>query len=181
MRRTTLRDLYLDELKELYSAEHQLVGILPRIARAATSPLLAKAILHHASQTERQFDRLEELFREIEVNPHGKACSVMKKLLDECREIMREEIDARVKDTALLATLKRIEHFEIAGYECTRTLAKLLGYERASQSLQETLDEEKAADVKLTRMAEAVIQSEVPVPQTHSPALELFIFRSSDD
>jgi ferritin-like metal-binding protein YciE len=159
-----LHDLYVDELKDLYSAEHQLLKALPKMAKAASAPQLAKAFTDHLEETEGQVERLEKIFKKLDVSPKGKTCKAMEGLLEEGKEVMEEDADPMVMDAALIAAGQRVEHYEMAGYGCVRTFARLLGYEQAADLLQKTLDEEGAADKKLTKLAETVINVEAVSP-----------------
>ena len=156
----TLKDLYVSELKDLYNAEHQLLKALPKMAKAASSPALAKAFTDHLAETEQQIERLETIFVELEIGPKGKKCKAMEGLLEEGKEVMAEDSDPSVKDAALISAAQRVEHYEMAGYGCVRTFARLLGFDDAADLLQETLDEEGTADKKLTELAESVINVE---------------------
>ncbi|HEX3148603.1 MAG TPA: ferritin-like domain-containing protein [Gemmataceae bacterium] len=153
----SLRDLYVDELKDLYNAENQLLKALPRMAKAATHPELKAAFTEHLEVTHGQISRLEGVFKELGEKPTGKKCKAMEGLIDEAKEILDEDADPNVLDAALIACAQRVEHYEMAGYGCVRTFARLLGYEKASSRLQETLDEEGEADHKLTELAESII------------------------
>ncbi len=153
----SLHDLYVNELKDLYSAENQLVKALPKMAKAANSPELRDAITEHLEVTKGQVQRLETIFKELETSPKGKKCKAMEGLIEEGKEVMEEEAAPGVLDAALIAAAQRVEHYEIAGYGCVRTFANLLGFEEAAGLLQETLDEEADADKKLTELAESVI------------------------
>jgi ferritin-like metal-binding protein YciE len=166
MKLETLHDLYVDELKDLYSAEHQLLKALPKMAKAASAPQLAKAFTDHLEETKGQVDRLEKIFKKLDVSPKGKTCKAMEGLLEEGKEVMEEDADPTVMDAALIAAAQRVEHYEMAGYGCVRTFARLLGYEQAAGLLQATLDEEGAADKKLTKLAETVINVEAVAPAT---------------
>jgi ferritin-like metal-binding protein YciE len=164
MKLATLHDLYVDELKDLYNAEHQLLRALPKMAKAASDPQLAKAFTDHLAETEGQVERLEKIFKKLDASPKGKKCKAMEGLLEEGKEVMAEDADPTVMDAALIAAAQRVEHYEIAGYGCVRTFARSLGDEHASELLQETLDEEGAADKKLTQLAETVINAEAVAP-----------------
>jgi ferritin-like metal-binding protein YciE len=166
MKLETLHDLYVDELKDLYSAEHQLVKALPKMAKAASDPQLAKAFTDHLAETEGQVERLDKIFKSLDVSPKGKTCKAMEGLLKEGKEVMAEEADPTVMDAALIAAAQRVEHYEMAGYGCVRTFARLLGEDEAADLLQATLDEEGAADKKLTKLAETVINVEAVAPDT---------------
>lgn len=160
MKLNSLHDLYVDELKDLYNAENQILKALPKMAKAASSPDLAQAFQDHLEETEGQVARLDKIFKKLDVNPKGKKCKAMEGLLEEGKEVMEEDADPVVRDAALIAAAQRVEHYEMAGYGCVRTFAQLLGYDDASDLLQETLDEEGAADKKLTELAESVINAE---------------------
>jgi ferritin-like metal-binding protein YciE len=164
MKLKTLHDLYVDELKDLYNAEHQLLSALPKMAKAASDTRLAKAFTDHLAQTKNQVDRLEEIFKKLDVGPKGKTCQAMKGLLEEGKEAIDHDAEETVRDAALIAAAQRVEHYEMAGYGCVRTFARLLGEDQAADLLQETLDEEGAADKKLTKLAETVINAEAIAP-----------------
>jgi ferritin-like metal-binding protein YciE len=164
MKLATLHDLYVDELRDLFNAEHQLLKALPKMAKAASDPQLAKAFTHHLAETKGQVDRLEKIFKKLDVSPNGKTCKAMEGLLEEGKGIMAEDADPMVMDAALIASAQRVEHYEMAGYGCVRTFARLLDYEQAADLLQKTLDEEGAADKKLTKLAETVINVEAVAP-----------------
>ena len=156
----TLRDLYIDELKDLWSAEKQLVQALPRMAKAANDPQLAKAFTNHLRETERQVTRLERIFRDLGESPRGKKCVGMEGLIEEGKELIKEKPEPQVLDAGLIAKAQHIEHYEMAGYGTVRTYAQVLGEERQAQLLQETLDEEGNADKLLTQLAEGSINIE---------------------
>jgi ferritin-like metal-binding protein YciE len=156
----SLHDLYVDELKDLYNAENQLLKALPRMAKAATAPELKAAFTEHLQVTRTQVERLDRIFTELGVKATGKKCKAMEGLVAEGKEVMEEDGDPSVIDAALIASAQRVEHYEMAGYGCVRTFATLLGYEDAAALLQETLDEEGEADKKLTALAETVINVE---------------------
>ena len=159
MKLETLFDVYVDELKDLYSAEVQLLRGLTRMARAASSPELGDAFGDHLVETIGQIDRLEEIFDELRISPEGKVCKAMQGLLEEVFDAIQECDDPTVRDAALIATAQRIEHYEIAGYGCVRTFARLLHHEMAAMLLQESLEEEGDADHKLTQLAETIINT----------------------
>src|SRR5687768_5070352 len=156
----SLHDLYVDELKDLYNAENQLLKALPRMAKAATAPELKAAFTEHLDVTRKQVERLDQIFEELGVSPKGKKCKAMEGLVEEGKEVMQEDGDPSVIDAALIASAQRVEHYEMAGYGCVRTFATLLGYADAAALLQATLDEEGEADKKLTALAETVINVE---------------------
>lgn len=153
----SLKDLYVDELKDLYNAENQLLKALPKMARKASSPELKRAFEDHLTQTEGHVDRLERIFKGLGEKPTGKTCKAMKGLVEEGKEIIEEDGDGSVLDAALIGAAQRVEHYEIAGYGVVRTFASLLGEEDAMGLLQRTLNEEGETDKKLTKIAEAVI------------------------
>ncbi len=156
----TLRDLYIDELKDLWSAEKQLIKALPKMAKAANDPELSKAFMTHLRETERQVERLEQVFEELGESPRGKKCIGMEGLIEEGQELLKEKPDPDVLDAGLIAKAQHIEHYEIAGYGTVRTYAQLLGAERQAQLLQQTLDEEGKTDKLLTQLAESSINIE---------------------
>lgn len=160
MKMATLHDLYVDELKDLYNAEHQLLEALPAMAKAADDRQLVKAFTGHLAETKVQIKRLDKIFKELDISPTGKTCKAMKGLLAEGKDTIADDADPAVKDAALIASAQRVEHYEIAGYGCVRTFARRLGYTQAANLLQETLDEEGAADKALTHLAESVINAE---------------------
>ena len=168
MKMTTLHDLYVEELKDLYNAEQQLLVALPEMAKAAEDRQLVKAFTSHLAETKRQVKRLEKIFEELDVSPTGKTCKAMKGLLAEGKDTIAEDALPSVKDAALIASAQRVEHYEMAGYGCVRTFARLLGFEKAADLLQETLDEEGAADKALTQLAETVINAEAVAPSDKS-------------
>jgi ferritin-like metal-binding protein YciE len=157
MKLRSLQDLYVEELKDLYSAESQLLTALPKMAKAASAPELNKAFKDHLKETEGQVRRLETIFEKLGTSPKGKKCKAMEGLIEEGKETISEDADPSIKDAALIAAAQRVEHYEMAGYGCARTYARLLGHDDAADLLQETLDEEGSADKKLTKLAETVI------------------------
>jgi ferritin-like metal-binding protein YciE len=156
----TLEELYVAELKDLYSAENQLLKALPKMAKAASSPELRTAFEDHLEQTRGQVERLETIFKKLGASPKGKKCKAMEGLIDEGSELMAEQAEPAVMDAALIAAAQRVEHYEMAGYGSVRTFARLLGDQEAADLLQETLDEEEATDKKLTELAETTINVE---------------------
>jgi ferritin-like metal-binding protein YciE len=157
---TTLEDLYTDMLKDLYSAEKQLVKALPKMAKAAQSPDLQKAFQNHLKQTEGHVDRIERIFSDMEGSPRGKKCAAMEGLVEEGSELLQEDIEPNVLDAGLIAAAQKVEHYEIASYGTVRTWAERLGYHSAAQLLQQTLDEEGDANKKLTQIAESHVNME---------------------
>jgi ferritin-like metal-binding protein YciE len=157
MKLGSLEDLYVDELKDLYSAENQLLKALPKMAKAASAPKLSKAFESHLKQTRTHVARLEKIFKKLDGNPKGKKCKAMEGLLAEGKELMAEDGDDAVMDAALIGAAQRVEHYEMAGYGCVRTYARMLGHDDAADLLQKTLDEEGATDKALTELAETSI------------------------
>jgi ferritin-like metal-binding protein YciE len=153
----SLHDLYVEELKDLYDAENQILKALPKMVKAATSTELQEAFQEHLEQTQEHARRLEGIFEKLKLRGKGKKCKAMEGLLAEGKEIMKEDGEDMVKDAGLIAAAQRVEHYEMAGYGCARTFALLLGEEESAQLLQQTLGEEEAADQKLTEVAESTI------------------------
>jgi ferritin-like metal-binding protein YciE len=151
-----LRELLVHELKDLYSAETQLVKALPKMAKAATDEDLVAAFEEHTEQTQTHVERLDRIFELLGEKPRGKTCEAMKGLIAEGQEVISEEATDEVKDAALIAAAQKVEHYEIAGYGTVRTFASLLGQQDVADILQETLDEEGETDKKLTEIAEAL-------------------------
>ncbi len=152
----TLHDVYIDQLKDLYSAETQLLKALPKMAKAAHDATLKKGFEEHLEQTKVHAERLEEIFEELDEKPTGKKCKAMAGLVEEGSEAIGEDASPEAKDAMLIAAAQRVEHYEMAGYGCVKTYARLLGYEDAAKLLEETLGEEVATDEKLTEAAESI-------------------------
>jgi len=160
---TTLHELFLEQLRDLFSAETQLIEALPKMAAAAHAPDLKKGFEQHLEQTEEHARRIEEIFQGLDAGePTGKTCQAMKGLIKEGSEVIHEDASPTVKDAALIAAAQRVEHYEIAGYGTVRTFAELLGNDAAVRLLQATLDEEAATDKKLTTAAKK-LNAKVPV------------------
>ena len=155
----SLHDLFVEELRDIHSAERQLTKALPRMAKAAQSPQLRQAFERHLKETEGQIERLDRIFKELDARATGKRCKGMEGLLEEGKEMMEEEGDASVIDAGLISAAQRVEHYEIAAYGCVRNYADMLGYKNAARLLQQNLDEEEAADKKLTELAEGGVNS----------------------
>lgn len=160
MEMESLQELYVDELKDLWSAEKQITKALPKMIRAATHPQLKKAFTKHLKQTEVQVTRLERIFKELGESPRGKKCVGMEGVLEEGSELIKEKPDKDVLDAGLIAAAQHVEHYEMAGYGTVRTWALALGYDRQAALLQQTLDEEKQTDADLTLLAESSINIE---------------------
>jgi ferritin-like metal-binding protein YciE len=151
-----LRDVYIEQLKDLYSAETQLIKALPKMAKAATSPELAQGFEDHLEQTKEHVARLEQIFEKLEEKPTGKTCKAMEGLVKEGAEAIEEDASPAAKDALLIAAAQRVEHYEIAGYGSVKTYAGLLGEDEAAELLSETLHEEVDTDEKLTEAAESI-------------------------
>ncbi|MDB4890018.1 MAG: ferritin-like protein [Gemmatimonadetes bacterium] len=149
----SLNDLYVEELKDLYSAENQIIKALPKMIKAATNPELQQAFADHLEQTKGHVARLVQICEDLGVSPKGKKCSGMEGILEEGSEKMEEDADPSVLDAGLAAAAQHVEHYEIAGYGSVRTWAQQLGYGEHVTLLQQTLDEEKTADELLSRLA----------------------------
>jgi ferritin-like metal-binding protein YciE len=156
----TLRDLFISELRDLHSAETQLVDALPGMAEAATAPDLRKAFIDHLDQTRIHVERLEEIFELIGEKPTGETCDAMKSLVKEGVKHAKAGGSDEVRDAGLIGAAQRIEHYEIAGYGTTRALALRLGETLAAGILQQTLDEESDADELLSSIAEEHVNAE---------------------
>ena len=156
----TLEDLYTDLLKDLYSAEKQLVKALPKMAKNAQSPDLQRAFQDHLRQTEGHVERIERIFNDLEGSPRGKKCVGMEGLIEEGNELLQEDVEPDVLDAGLIAAAQKVEHYEIASYGTARALAERLGYDKAARLLQQTLDEESMANEKLTKIAESHVNME---------------------
>jgi ferritin-like metal-binding protein YciE len=154
MQLDTLHSLFVEELKDLYDAENQVVQALPKMAGAASSPDLKQAFEHHLQQSREHITRLNQVFNQVGERAQGKTCEAMKGLLKEGNEVIQAVGDPAVKDAALIAAAQRVEHYEMAGYGTVRTYANELGYGDVASLLQTTLDEEGEADKKLTKLAE---------------------------
>jgi ferritin-like metal-binding protein YciE len=150
----TLGQLFLEQLQDLYSAETQLIKALPAMAKAAHSPALKAGFEAHFEQTKEHAARLEQIFADLGEKADGKKCQAMVGLIKEGKEMISEKASCEIKDIGLIAAAQRVEHYEIAGYGCVRTYAKILGHTEAAETLQSTLDEEAATDKKLTVIAE---------------------------
>jgi ferritin-like metal-binding protein YciE len=165
MKLDSLEELYVEELRDLYNAEHQILKALPKMAKAASSREREKGFVEHLQQTKGQVDRLDQIFADLGKSTKGKKCEAMEGLLKEGAELLGADAEPSVLDAALIAAAQRVEHYEIAGYGCVRTYAKLLGHNEASKLLQQTLDEEKRTDEKLTELAVGSINTEAAEPE----------------
>lgn len=160
----TLNGLLVEQVKDLYNAEHQLIKALPKLAKAATEPALKEAFTAHLEETKNHAQRLEQIAQILGVKPTGKTCKAMQGLIAEGAEVLEEKGEEPILDTALIAAAQRVEHYEIAAYGTARTIAESLGKKDIAKLLQTTLDEEKAADDKLTQVTQGgVLQAAMDV------------------
>ncbi len=164
--KNTLHDAFLDELRDMYHAEKQLTNALPKLAKKATSPDLSQAFRSHLAETENHVTRLEQVFAELGETAKAKTCDGMKGIIDEANEMLRESYDDQTMDAVLIASAQRAEHYEIAAYGTLVTWARTMEHDSAADLLQQNLDEEKAADEKLTDIAESGV-NEQAAQSTH--------------
>lgn len=154
MNATSLRELFIEELKDLYDAENQLIEALPKMAEASMSAELRNAFEEHLQQTRNHAQRLEQVFQFVGEKPKKGDCKAMTGLVKEGNQVIKDIDQEEVRDAAIISAAQRVEHYEIAGYGTLRTWAGLLGHTDAEQLLQQTLDEEKEADEKLNEISE---------------------------
>jgi len=155
VKQETLENLFVEQLRDLYDAEKQLVKALPKIAKAASSPELSDAVNDHLEETKEHVARIEQIFQLLGESAKSKPCKGMRGLIEEGGEVIHEE-DEPVRDLALIAAAQKVEHYEISAYGTARTIAEQLDNQQAAELLQQTEDEEKAADSKLSEIAEAL-------------------------
>ena len=160
MEMSNLQDLLVENLKDLYSAETQLLKALPKVAKKVENEQLREALTMHVKETEEQARRLERVLSQMGEKPTGKKCKGMEGLIEENKELLEEDADPDVLDAGLIVGSQKIEHYEIAGYGSAVTFAKLLGDEESARLLAQTLDEEERTDKKLTQIAESSINIE---------------------
>jgi ferritin-like metal-binding protein YciE len=156
MQESVLKELYIKELRDTYDAEKQITKALPEMAEAACSSQLRQAFEEHLEQTKNHIERLEQIFKALGESPKGENCDGMEGLLEEGSALMDEDMEAEALDAGLIAAAQRVEHYEMAAYGTVRTYANILRDTKAASLLQQTLDEEKAADQKLTGLAENI-------------------------
>jgi ferritin-like metal-binding protein YciE len=156
MTENSLKELYIDELRDLHNAENQLVKALPKMAKASSSDELREGFEEHLEQTRGHVERLEQIFERLNEKPRGKKCLGMEGLVREGAEIMGEDFEDEAMDAAIISAAQRVEHYEIAAYGTVRDFAQILGYDEDASLLQETLDEEKETDRKLTELAKQI-------------------------
>lgn len=156
MEMESLRELFVDELKDLYSAENQILKALPKMIKKASSSELKKGFESHLQQTKVHVERLDKIFRQLDKSPKGKKCKGMEGVIADGKEWMEEDAEPEVMDAGLIGAAQHVEHYEMAGYGCVRTYAELLGLDDLAKILQKTLDEEKETDEKLTTLAQKI-------------------------
>lgn len=157
---TTMDELLLEELRDLYDAEKQLTKALPKMAKASTSGELRAAFEAHLQQTEGHVERLEQIFEQLGEKASGKKCAAMSGLIKEGEEVASDTDESSVRDAGLIAAAQKVEHYEISGYGSVRTHAQMLGHDHAVRLLEETLNEEKQTDQKLNSLAEGMINEQ---------------------
>ena len=155
-----LHGLLVDELKDLYNAENQIIKALPKMAKAASAPELRRAFERHLEETRRHVERLDQIGEALDVKMTGKKCKGMEGLIEEGKEIIGEDLEADALDAGLIGAAQKVEHYEIAGYGTARAHATMLGLNKIAKLLQQTLDEEGMTDKKLTQLAESIINVE---------------------
>ncbi len=152
----SLNELFVEQLRDLYDAENQLIKALPKMAQGANSDELRQGFEEHLEQTKEHAQRIETIFEQLGEKAKGKKCKAMEGLIKEGSETLGEDMNEDVKDAAIIAAAQRVEHYEIAGYGTARTFANLLGEQEAASLLEQTLEEEKETDAKLTQLAEGI-------------------------
>jgi ferritin-like metal-binding protein YciE len=157
MKLESLETLYVEELRDIYNAENQLLKALPKMAKTANSSELKQAFEDHLEQTKEHVERLDEIFTKLDKKPTGKTCHAMKGLVEEGSEIMEQDGEEFVIDAGLIAAAQKVEHYEIASYGTVRNWAEILGEDDAVELLQQTLDEEGDTDKRLTELAQEVV------------------------
>ena len=156
MKKNTLKELYIEELRDIYDAEKQLIQALPKMAEASTSDELRAGFEEHLEQTREHARRLEQILDELDKKPAGKKCKAMQGLVSEGKEMIEGDFGGQVKDAGLISAAQRVEHYEIAAYGAVRNFAQILGEQDAVSLLEKTLSEEKETDEKLTQLAEGI-------------------------
>ena len=157
MKLTSLHDLFLDSLRDLYNAENQIIKALPKMAKTADSEELQKGFQEHLEQTRRRVERLEKVFEIMGAKARSKTCQAMEGIIEEGKELMKESAEPEVLDAGLIASAQKVEHYEMACYGTVRAWAQQLGQNEAADLLQQTLDEEIDADRKLSNIAESMV------------------------
>ena len=170
MQLETLQDLYVQELKDLYSAEKQILKALPRMTKKAQHPELKRAFASHERQTREHVARLERIFADLEVSPRGKKCHGMEGVLQEGKELIDEQPEPDVLDAGMISAAQHVEHYEMAGYGTARTYARTLGFDKQATLLEQTLLEERETDQLLTRLAESSINIDAETAEGEAAA-----------
>lgn len=167
----SLQDLFVNQLEDLYDAEQRLTKALPKMAEAANASQLRQAFQEHLTETQGHVSRLESIFSQVGIEPKRETCEAMKGLIAEGEEMISAKGDPDVRDAALIAAAQRVEHYEMSGYGTARTFAQRLGLNQAAQTLQQTLNEEKAADAKLNQIAESQVNVQATTATASGRAL----------
>ncbi len=157
MERQSLEGLYVEQVRDLFNAEQQILNALPKLANKASHPQLKRALEEHHRVTQKHAERLSEILRQVGASSESTPCKGMQGIIAEGEELVRKYSDSDVLDAAIIASAQRVEHYEIAGYGCARTYANLLGLSEQADTLQKTLDEEGKADHTLTDLAEETV------------------------
>ncbi|HEY1471620.1 MAG TPA: ferritin-like domain-containing protein [Candidatus Acidoferrum sp.] len=181
MAKEALKNLYVEELRDLYDAENRLVKALPKLAKAAESEDLRAGFEEHLEQTKEHVDRLRQIFESLDERPTGKKCAAMIGLIQEGQDILDEDFEDSVKDAALISAAQRVEHYEIAAYGCVKTWAGLLGETEAQSLLEKTLNEEKETDEKLTELSADINLVAIGAEQDEDGSLEEFEEEKEED
>jgi ferritin-like metal-binding protein YciE len=156
----SLHDLFVEELRDLLSAEQQIIKALPKMAKAASSDELRNAFEEHLEQTQQHVERLEHVFEHLGLKAKAKKCVAVEGIIIEGKDLMNKDLEPSIMDAGLIGGAQKVEHYEMAGYGTVRTWAQLMGYQEAADLLQQTLNEEKETDRKLTELAEHAINLE---------------------
>ena len=180
MKIQNLRDLWIDELKDLFNAENQILKALPKMAKAAADDELRSAFEEHLEQTRGHVERLDQILSSIDETGRGKKCKGMEGVIAEGKEMLDMDLPEPVGDAALIAAAQRVEHYEIAAYGCARTYAEALGRTEDASDLQRTLDEEADTDKKLTQVAETIVNPDAQNAQFGRRATSSARFREGD-
>jgi ferritin-like metal-binding protein YciE len=172
MKVESLRDVLSESLRDLYNAENQLVKALPKMAKAASSGQLQSAFEKHLEETKGHVERLDQVCEKLGIRPKGKTCQAMKGLIEEGSEAIEKSGNPNAKDAALINAAQKVEHYEIAGYGTARAFAEVLGEKEVAELLQKTLTEERAADEKLTEVAESGLNADAAMPEENSEEMD---------
>lgn len=168
MKLQSLHDVFVHKVQDLYDAERQITQALPKVMEVVSSPELKKGMENHLEETRKQIMRLEELCKELGIEPQGKTCTGMEGVIEESVDLMQENVPSPALDAALLAGAQMVEHYEIAGYGTAAALAKQMNHTNALKLLLQTLEEEKAEDIKLSELAETTLNKEADIQQNRS-------------